>query len=123
MKQRFAPLFFLLHHFGGFGYYYFTMAGGTGGTRQAAFAGGVGVAKRPCSPFHAQSAWLTGSSVPSASECPKGRGAAPGHAPGGGCLRHCWQDVRRANSSAPEKKCITFANLVHNLQTAPFEGF
>jgi hypothetical protein len=40
-----------------------------------------------------------------------------------GACAHCWQDVRRANSSAPEKKCITFANLVHNLQTAPFEGF
>ena len=32
------------------------MAGGTGSTRQTAFAGGVGVAKRPCSPSHARRA-------------------------------------------------------------------
>lgn len=31
--------------------------------------------------------------------------------------------VCRTNSSASEKKCITFADLMHNLQTASFEGF
>ena len=45
------------------------------------------VAKRPSSPFHAQSARITCSSVPSASECPRGRGGVPGRGRGGGCLR------------------------------------
>ena len=55
IKQRLRSLFFLLHHFDGFGYYYFAMAGHWQHPASG-FRGGVGVAKRPCSPSHARRA-------------------------------------------------------------------
>lgn len=85
---------------------------------------GQGVAQRRRCGYHAQSA---GGFVMS---CPARRKDAQGAAVFLGRARcqvgqahPSWQAVCRTNSSASEKKCITFADLMHNLETASFEGF
>ena len=98
------------------------MAGGTGSTGQAAFAGGL-LRSGPVALFTRKVPGLRVAACPARRNVRRGAALFLVVAVAGGACSSCWQAVRRANSSAPEKKCITFANLVHNLQTASFEGF